>query len=307
MSKIEVAKIATYSGHRDCIYTIEKGIENHVFFTASGDGMVVKWDLTTPDSGELFAQVPNSVYAICIDPINQNMIIGENFMGLHFISLKNKTQTKAIKITEHHIFDIKQANNKIIIACGDGSVIIINQDDHSLIKTLQFSNQSARCICVNESTFYVGYSDNSIRSFDLNNYQLLNENFEHSNSVFSIVLSHDKSKLLSAGRDATLKIWNASSNLTLEKSIVAHMFAINNIYYSPDGKLFATCSMDKSIKIWDAENFSLLKVIDKSRNAGHATSINKLMWTTFNNNLISVSDDRNISIWNIDHKIKNIK
>jgi WD40 repeat protein len=44
----------------------------------------------------------------------------------------------------------------------------------------------------------------------------------------------------------------------------------------------------------------LLKVIDKARHAGHGTSVNKLWWSSFNNQLISASDDRSISVWEIE-------
>jgi WD40 repeat protein len=71
------------------------------------------------------------------------------------------------------------------------------------------------------------------------------------------------------------------------------------LLFSPDGKYFATASMDKSIKVWDTTAMKLLKVIDKARHAGHGTSVNKLLWTAFNNQLISTSDDRSISVWDI--------
>jgi WD40 repeat protein len=58
--------------------------------------------------------------------------------------------------------------------------------------------------------------------------------------------------------------------------------------------------MDKSIKVWDAESYKLLKVIDKARYAGHGTSINKVAWSSYNQNIISISDDRKISIWNLE-------
>jgi WD40 repeat protein len=57
--------------------------------------------------------------------------------------------------------------------------------------------------------------------------------------------------------------------------------------------------MDKSIKVWNSNEFKLLKVIDKARHAGHGTSVNKLVWTSFNNQLVSASDDRTLSIWQI--------
>jgi WD40 repeat protein len=58
--------------------------------------------------------------------------------------------------------------------------------------------------------------------------------------------------------------------------------------------------MDKSIKVWDLEELKLLKVIDKARHAGHGTSVNKLLWNT--NMLLSASDDRSISAWDMEFK-----
>jgi WD40 repeat protein len=60
--------------------------------------------------------------------------------------------------------------------------------------------------------------------------------------------------------------------------------------------------MDKTIKIWDLHTFQLLKVIDRSRHAGHATSVNKVLWTDHAGQLLSCSDDRKISVWDLDFK-----
>jgi WD40 repeat protein len=80
---------------------------------------------------------------------------------------------------------------------------------------------------------------------------------------------------------------------------VAHLYAINHLDFSPNGKHFVTCSMDKSIKVWDAEKLKLLKVIDRARHAGHGTSVNKVLWTKYQDQLLSASDDRTISVWNL--------
>jgi WD40 repeat protein len=105
--------------------------------------------------------------------------------------------------------------------------------------------------------------------------------------------------LVSGSRDAQLKFWNSDDYL-LSENIVAHLYAINYLYFKDDGKFLVSCSMDKSIKIWDAVGKKLLKVIDKARNAGHGTSINKVIWSTYQGQVISVSDDRTISIWQIE-------
>jgi WD40 repeat protein len=58
--------------------------------------------------------------------------------------------------------------------------------------------------------------------------------------------------------------------------------------------------MDKTIKVWNAQTFELIKVIDKVRHAGHGTSINKLLWLPYHDYLISGSDDRNLSVWKVE-------
>jgi WD40 repeat protein len=94
-------------------------------------------------------------------------------------------------------------------------------------------------------------------------------------------------------------MWDASKNYLQSAEVVAHMFAINHLAFSRDNKHFVTCSMDKSIKVWDAENLKLLKVIDRSRHAGHGTSVNRVLWMNYKDQLLSASDDRTISVWNI--------
>ena len=145
----------------------------------------------------------------------------------------------------------------------------------------------------------VGYSDFSIRVFDLDDLKMKQEWKAHSNSVFTVRYTPDEKFLISGSRDARLKVWDAEAGYLQTAEVVAHLYAINHLDFSPNGKHFVTCSMDKSIKVWDAEKLKLLKVIDRARHAGHGTSVNKVLWTTYQDQLLSASDDRTISVWNL--------
>ena len=299
--KIEVSKIHTFTGHKDCIYTLERSNEPAIFFSGAGDGMVAKWDLKKPDSGELIAKVKNSIYSICHLAHKNQLLLGQNFEGLHLIDLKSKKEIRSTKITDSYIFDIKYCNGQVFAATGDGTIVILSEDDLSTITKIKASDKSARsiAICAEKNFWAAGYSDNFIRIFDLRNHKLLLEIPAHANSVFTLEFSKDNRFLLSGSRDAHLKVWDVDAFFELRESIVAHMYAINSICFSPDKNFFATASMDKSIKIWDAEHFQLLKVIDRARHAGHGTSVNKLLWLPYVNYLVSCSDDRTISVWDL--------
>lgn len=302
MIMINVEKIDTFTGHRDCVYALEKSEEAHRFFSAAGDGFVVKWNLQKPDVGEMIAKVGHSVYAMTYLPNENHLWILENFEGIHVIDIETKQEIRTLKLVATNYFDIQIYQNLAFIAGGDGVISIIEIENLNFIKHIKASEMSVRCLSINpvEREFAAGFSDNTIKIFDLQTFQLKKVIEAHQNSVFALKYSPDFKYLLSGSRDARLKIWGVEQNYSLEKEIVAHTFAINHIDFSPDQKHFATCSMDKSVKIWDAESFKLLKVIDRARHAGHGTSVNKLFWTQYDNQIVSASDDRTISVWKID-------
>lgn len=301
MPGIQVAKIDVYKGHKDSIYSVEKGMGDAIFYTSGADGMVVEWNMEQSDNGTLIAKLPNSVYALNFDPAEKELLIGQNFEGIHQIDISTKSEKKSVKITSDAIFDIKRQKDRIFVATGNGTLIILHKIDLSVIAKHKLSDQSLRVMAIHPDghQLAVGGSDHQIRILDIESLEIIQTLQAHTNSVFTLTYSPDGLHLISAGRDAHIIVWDTSSyNLVL--SVAAHMYAINHIAYSPSGKYFATASMDKSIKVWDAQTFKLLKVIDKSRHAGHATSINKLYWSAYNNRIISVSDDRTISVWDID-------
>ncbi|MEO1053426.1 MAG: WD40 repeat domain-containing protein [Bacteroidota bacterium] len=298
---VDVNKLRTLTGHRDCIYTLEPTNEPHLFISGAGDGMVVLWDLNDPENGHLIAKLPNSVYGLHYYAPKNVLIAGHNYDGIHLIDLESRKEVSSLNLTKAAIFDIDSFENLVFVATGDGEVVVVDVNTLQVLKNLKHSEKSARSLAINSDRMElaVGYSDNHIRIFDLRTLEMLQEISAHENSVFTLKYSPDNQLLLSGSRDAHLSIWDAQAGYLALDKIVAHMYAINHLDYSPDGKHFVTCSMDKSIKVWDAQAFKLLKVIDKGRHAGHGTSVNKLLWSKFEDQLVSASDDRTISVWDI--------
>ncbi|HSZ71293.1 MAG TPA: hypothetical protein VK750_01370 [Cytophagaceae bacterium] len=301
MQSIQVEKIGTYTGHRDCIYGLVGGISPQHFFSSGADGLVVAWNMKDPDRGELMAKVTNSVYSMAFDSSAQRLWLGENFRGIHLIDCITRKEISSSAITSSYIFSLLHHDGLLYCACGDGTVVILDDIQLGVVARWKYSEKSARALALSPDGKHlaVGYSDHHVRIFSLEDRNLMVSIPAHENSVFTLAYSQDGKQLLSGGRDARLKIWNVNAGYALQQSIVAHMYAINDIAFSPDGRYFVTCSMDKSIKVWDAKVFQLLKVIDKARHAGHGTSVNKVLWTRYNGYIVSGSDDRNVSVWNL--------
>ncbi|MHA7129002.1 WD40 repeat domain-containing protein [Algoriphagus namhaensis] len=299
---MQVNKLHTLTGHNDCIYALCEGSDPRYFYTGAGDGMVVEWDLDQPKDGKLIAKLEHSVYALEVDKERNLLFIGHNFQGIHVIDLNHNKEIWSLKITDQAIFDIKAFGNELYVGTGDGVLVILDLNEKSVKKHVKLSSKSIRVmsIATEKRHLALGLSDHSIKILDLvNDFKPIANLTGHTNSVFALDYSPDENFLASGSRDAHLKIWN-TINYSLDEDIVAHMYAINYLYFTEDGKYLATCSMDKSIKVWDFESRKLKKVLDKARNAGHGTSINKVIWSSYTGQLIAISDDRTISIWQIE-------
>ena len=301
MSKIEVLKQHTLTGHNDCVYTLQRSNVDHLFFSGAGDGMIVLWDLVNPGTGQLIAKLPNSIYALNYHKESRLLVAGHNYEGIHVIDWENKKEVGSLQVTKGAIFDIQSSGENIFVATGDGEVLKIHLETLQIVSRTQYSSKSARTIAINEvrGEVAVGYSDNWIRVLDLDDLKLKYEWEAHGNSVFTVRYMPGSHYLISGSRDARFKVWDADAGYVKVEEVVAHLFAINHLDFSPDTKHFVTCSMDKSIKVWDSQAFKLLKVIDRARHAGHGTSVNKVLWTSYKDQLLSASDDRTISTWNI--------
>ncbi|AEL26386.1 WD40 repeat domain-containing protein [Cyclobacterium marinum] len=300
MSNIQVSKLNTLRGHNHSVFALANGCQTNLIYTGSGDGMVVEWNLSELGDGLLLAKLPSSVYALEVDKQRNVLFIGQNNEGIHAIDLKSKKEIWSLKITSHPIFDIKVLDNLLLVATGDGVLVVIDIEERSPVRHIKISDQSLRVLAVapNQKQIAVGASDHLIKVFDTQDWSPLARMQGHLNSVFALAYSPDGKTIVSGGRDASLKFWD-TEKFEIQQNIAAHMYAINYLSFREDGKYFVTCSMDKSIKVWDMEAFKLLKVIDKARYVGHGTSINKVLWTKNKDQVVAISDDHTVSVWEI--------
>lgn len=302
MSKITIHKIAQLTGHKASIYTIVNGSSPHFILSGAGDGWVVQWDLRDPENGHLLTQVEQNIFSLAYLEDQNRLIVGNMNGGVHWVNVDHPAATK--NIAHHHkgVFDIIRIDDLIYTLGEGGKLTRWSIENSRTLETYHLSNKSLRTIAYSplRNEFAIGASDHHIYFLDATTLETKDQiKNAHDNSVFTVCYNPDQTLLLSGGRDAHLKVWDLNQAKKCVSSQPAHWFTINDIAIHPKGTIFATASRDKSIKIWDMKNFQLLKVIDRSKQEGHLNSVNKLLWTDYNDYLISVSDDRTLIVWDI--------
>lgn len=98
--------------------------------------------------------------------------------------------------------------------------------------------------------------------------------FGHSFIVFSIDYSFDGNRIVSAGWDKSIRIWDTENYCELGPPLLGHGDQVNSVKYSSDATKIVSAGKDKMILLWDAEQRKILKKFK-----GHWDSIIKTLFT----------------------------
>ncbi len=112
----------------------------------------------------------------------------------------------------------------LAVACGDGSIRILDTTDLNERFTLPGHDKGANCVAWHPS----------------------------------------KPVLVSGGKDGHLRTWRSDADFQALHAFPAHKDTLYRIAFSPDGTHCATASRDKSAKLWEGNSFDLIRKLDRS-------------------------------------------
>lgn len=287
-------------GHNNPIYAVVAHPTKKLCYTAGNDKGIVEWDTLTHKFSRIFAPITHTVYSLEIIQEYNLLVSGCSNGHILFFDLEN-AKLKFTKKVNSPVFCIKYLvlKNELIIATEAGEIIIFNMENQVIVNRFASGNQKIRNFDFNHSLniLAVASNDNFVRLYHLNDYTFIKSFEAHTMGVGAIAFSPSGQNMLTGSRDAHLKVWG-TQNWDCKSDVSAHFFAIYQIEFHPYLPFFATCSRDKSVKIWRTIDCSLYKNLtsDKGIN-GHRLSVNKICWDANGENLISVSDDKQVKQW----------
>jgi WD40 repeat protein len=113
----------------------------------------------------------------------------------------------------------------------------------------------------------------------------------HGSVVWSVAFSHNSTRLASASRDKTVKIWDASSGACLQ-TIKGHSSIIYSVAFSHNSTRLASASKDRTVKIWDASSGACLQTLED-----HSDWVRSVVFSHDSTRLASASRDETVKIW----------
>ncbi len=117
------------------------------------------------------------------------------------------------------------------------------------------------------------------------------------NYIISIAISRDRSKIFAVDEKGMGAIWNTDKNsISLNPVVVFNVLqdTVSCSIFSNDGSMIATGARNNSIRIWDASNGNLIKVLN-----GHTGPITSVAFSAKDSFLYSGSMDKTFRQWRV--------
>ncbi len=286
----------TFSGHAGAVYSI--ATDNQFVYSASTDKFVVRWDLHLMAQDKFAIKFEFTPYSICLFHENAFLAVGLANGNLHFFDIQARKELKFYTQHKTGIFSIAENPNKhqLYVGDADGNLSVWDTNTFELLIYLPFNCGKIRKIIssMDGNQFFMASQDGNIRIFDSVSFNEIACFYAHKDGATAL-LQCSENELISGGKDAHLKFLKLDS-LEFTKALPAHNFVIYDLIQLKDS-IFISASRDKSMKVWNLENRTVLTRIER-KEGGHAHSVNQLA-RICDTQFVSCSDDGTIKVWEL--------
>jgi WD40 repeat protein/serine/threonine protein kinase len=115
----------------------------------------------------------------------------------------------------------------------------------------------------------------------------------HTDEVHSVTYSPDGTRLATGSKDATVRIWDATTGRTIA-TLHGHRNEVNRVTFSPDGRTLASASDDGTVKLWEVATGR-----EQATLTGHQGEVTAVAFAPDGHLLASGGQDRLIRLWDV--------
>jgi len=304
-------ELKSFQGHEGEVTVVRITTSNKVV-SGCQDGTIKIWDLK---AGTLIRSLnlhEKAVLSLELDTDHSKIISGSEDLSLRIwdIETGNQTGISTGFIEGLSTMTIDLFGNRIISnGIGENNLKIVEFNQIKTIKILgdYIKPLSTITLSLDEKFFATGDEAGMIRIWNVAEYKNIFEVKAHVGKILKLKFTNDSKKLISCGKDNTVRIWNMEKlKLYLPKEgkpaeskpkiLKNFSNSINDVALFENNKKAAFACEDTTLTFFNLETY---EVIAKVNN--HEGPVNCLVVNHFSNKLYSGGQDKKLLIYDLKH------
>ena len=242
--------LKNYFGHKDQVNSVTFSPKGFLILSGSYDKSVKLWEKNSAKLLLSLLKHNRSVNSVDFSPDESLILSGSDDETIKLWDRKTGDLIKSFELHSSVNAVCFSPDGKSIL-CGlfNKYLDLFDVSTHQLVKRFDSHENSVRSVAFSPKNNLIvsGSTDRTVKLWDIKGF--LVHTFNHNDLVHSVAFSPNVERILSAS-DRSLKLWDVSSK-SLIQSFEGHQSFINEVAFSNDGSCFASCSGDKTIKIWE--------------------------------------------------------
>ena len=286
-------KMSTFRGHEAAILSVTWRRDSRSLYTSSSDSSVRLWTLQSASEKSLrqvlsghrdsviacfVCSTDGSLYTVSVDgaiyqwmpdvtdenkPTDHNSTYNDRFVLTNRYYLM---QTGAVTCAAFH-----DASSLLCVGLNTGTYQLFHLPDFEKLQHISLSHTPISSVEFSHKGDWIALSSMQtglimIWEWKAESYILKQQNFAH--TMRSMAFTYDGERIVTAGDDGTMKIWDMSSGFCIA-TFNDHKSVISAVAISPQKRNVAfTASMDGTVRAWDLvrlRNFKTFTTAEKDQ------------------------------------------
>jgi WD40 repeat protein/tetratricopeptide (TPR) repeat protein len=283
--------LKTFSGHGDFVESVAFSPDGGRIVSSSKDGTIRIWD-TVIDRERVVLNPKDGGGRATFSPDGTRILSKRG--GLRIWDIATGTRLVTLPGWSDFASVALSPDGKRIFSCSWGGKIRV-WDAATAVELKEFPRPKGLASSISfspggERIVSYGLDYKTVKIWDAETGVEL-ARFDHDSMIFSLAISPDGEKAITACLDKTVRIWKSATGAEL-MTLRGHEDIVTAVTFSPDGKRIVSGDIKGTIKWWDAASGKELASVQ-----GHTLRLNSLAFSPDGKRIVSSGRDGTVKLW----------
>jgi hypothetical protein len=248
-------------GHEGAVRSLAFLPGTSTFFSSGGDGKILRWDLN--GNAKAYRTLIDNNFinrSLAVSSNGRWLACGTTTSGIQLFNLNTPNSQPGI-LQGHkgwvEALSFTPDSKGLFSASTDKSIIYWDLIAGTNATFVTMDNTKVRCLVSSPTGhfLYGGTDDGQVIRWNIDTKEATVVFKSDNNSIYAVSINSTGSRIAFVDKNGVLRLADTKTNGII-KAIPAHSARSLDVKFSPDDRQIATSSMDKTVKIWDANNLT---------------------------------------------------